>query len=128
MSSTLIPIPGNDEDPEPIDFSSPEDVLFVVTVSDTFIGPPSWKEADIESTTVINGKDGVMGAASYEASYGSFLDYTVMDMTQCPGEGYWVVENVTADYHEGDGYSTDDDMRFHCGAVRRATPQEIMQI
>jgi len=99
------------------DFSTPEDVLIeVVAKEDGYC----W----ISTTSVINGADGTMGAASYESSYG-FIEFTIEEMIDYPGIGWFVVEGVTADYLKGDGWSTDDDMRFYYTNIRPATPEEI---
>jgi len=112
---------------EKFDFNSPEDVLIQVTFSPGASNHSygQWKDHVIETCTVIKGVEGVTGAASYEQSYGGFLDYTIEQIIDCPGEGWWVVENVTGDYTKGDGWMTDDNMNFYCGAVRPATEEEI---
>lgn len=113
-------------EPEPkFDFSSPEDVLIeVICENEAHMGAPIWTDHFIDTATVINGKDGVTGAAGYEEAYGGFLDYTCRDLIDCPGEGWWVIEGVTGEYHRGDGYSTDDDMSFGCKGFRPATEEE----
>lgn len=121
MTDTLTPI--DQPDPEPkIDFNSPENVLIRV-VGDEFA--THWGNHSIESCTILGGADdNVMGAASYEQAYGSFLDYTIQDMIGCPGAGWFVVEGVTAEFFKGDGYTSDDDMRFDYKLVRPATAEE----
>lgn len=112
---------------ERFDFSSPEHVLIEV-VEDGFNqhGYGEWKGRTIQTCAVIWSADNtVTGAASYEQSYGGFLDYTIEGMIDYPGEGWWVVENVTGYYSKGDGWMTDDNMDFYCGPVRPATPDEI---
>jgi hypothetical protein len=122
---TAIEIHTVDE-PEVFDFNSPEDVLIQVTAEeDADWTLPHWKKHTIETCTIIRGKEGITGAASYEQSYGSFLDYTIQDMIDCPGEGWFVIVGVTAVYHKGDGWMTDDDMDFDYTDVRPATAEEI---
>lgn len=123
MTDLLTPIDQPDPDPEPIDFDSPEDVLIEVICNVDDVDK-RWQDHSIEIATVINGKDGVMGAASYEHSYGGFLDYTIQDLIDCPGAGWFVVEGVTGTYTKGDGWMTDDDLRFAYKSVRRATEDE----
>jgi hypothetical protein len=113
---------GMDNYEPKIDFDSPEDVLIEVVADVEDV--PSWRDYSIESCTVINGKDGIMGAARYADEYGGFLDYTCKDLIDCPGGGWWVIEGVTGIYHEGDGYTTDDDMSFSCKGFRPATAEE----
>ena len=103
--------------PEPEwNFSAPEDVIFLV-----------FKEGDnlvIDFASTILREDGVAGAASYEQEFG-FLEYTIEDLETLKGEGWWVMEGVTGEYHKGDGYTSDDDMNFYFDKVRPATQQEI---
>jgi hypothetical protein len=114
-----------DEKPT-FDFSSPEDVLIGVVRDNGPFSNGDWQGWTIESCTVIYGKDGVIGAASYENSYGSFVDYTIAGMIDCPkAEGFFVVVGMMAVYHKGDGWTTDDDMDFFHEAVRPATEDEI---
>lgn len=120
------PALGKEEDREVFDFNSPETVLIKVYADDDAdLTLPHWNKHHIDICTVIDGKEGVTGAASYEASYGGFLDYTIKDIIDCPGEGWFVVLDVTGAYNKGDGWMTDDDMDFYPGEVRRATPEEI---
>ena len=112
-------------DEEVFDFSSPEAVLILVTADDDADWTlPNWTHHSIEIATVIDGKDAVTGAASYEVSYGGFLDYTIEGMIDCPGDGWFVVEGVTGCYHKGDGWMTDDRMDFYYERVRPATAEE----
>lgn len=128
MTDLIAADPARDEEPEKFDFNSPEDVIFEV-VAEEYADQtdPHWGvgKHSIESATVLNGAEGVTGAASYEQAYGSFLDYAVGGLIDCPGEGWWVMEGVTAVYHRGDGFSSDDDMDFDYVRVRRATVEEI---
>lgn len=115
------------EQVEKFDFSSPEDVLIeVVGPHDDDPTNLDWKNWSIESTTVINqANPDVIGAASYESQYGGFLDYTLQGMIDVPGEGWFVIEKMTGQYHKGDGWMTDDDMDFDIEGVRAATEDEI---
>ena len=107
---------------EKIDLTNPEDVLIEVIGE----GDLDWKNYTIESHTVIRSRDqNTMGAASYENAYGGFLDYTIQGLIDCPGEGWFVVNEITATFHKGDGWTTDDDMDFDCGEVSVATADEI---
>jgi hypothetical protein len=126
MQLTFTPVESDDAEDCPIDLSSPEDVLIEVIMHDLAGSKTDWKNFSIESTTVINGKDEVTGAAEYERSYG-FLDYTIQGLIDPPGEGWFVVVGVTGTYTRGDGWHTDDDMRFSHEAVRAATPEEIAE-
>lgn len=124
--------PGNDADDqqEKFDFSSSEDVLFEV-VGPHYPDQPldKWSNWSIESTTVINcANPNVTGAASYDASYGGGLEYLITSTSSPPGkEGWFVMPNVTAIYHKGDGWMTEDDMDFSFGDIRSATEDEIKQ-
>lgn len=112
-------------DREVFDFNEPETVLILVTADeDADWTIPLWHKHTIEVATVIGGKEGVTGAASYEQSYGGFLDYTIEGMIDCPGDGWFVVEGVTGYYQKGDGWMTDDDMDFYYERVRPASAEE----
>ncbi|QIG75734.1 hypothetical protein EVC20_163 [Rhizobium phage RHph_Y2_17_1] len=115
------------DEAERIDLSSPEDVLIEVIMHDPAGSKTDWKNFGIESTTVINGKEGITGAAEYENSYGGFLDYTIQGLIDPPGEGWFVVQGMTGQFHRGDGWMTDDDMSFWHEGVRPATPEEIAE-
>jgi hypothetical protein len=113
---------------EVIDFSSPEDVLInvICLLEPHDLGDRNdWKNYSIESCTIISGKEGVTGAASYDSQYGGFLDYTIQSMTVPLGEGWFVVEGITGIYHKGDGWDTDDDMDFDYVKFRPASEEEI---
>lgn len=117
-----------DEYREVFDFNSPEDVLIQVEKTEISAASNGWSKLGfcITGATVISGKEGVTGAASYEQSYGSFLEYTLENIVDCPKkEGWYVVEEVTGAYFKGDGYTSDDDMDFYCKGIRPATEQEI---
>lgn len=112
-------VPTKREEPS-WDFRHPEDVIIEVLVDDCFIN--GWS---IEGYDVIPNGD-VMGAASYEAAYVGFLDYTIHGLIDRPEkDGFYVVEKVTGVYHKGDGWMTDDDMEFFYENVREATQEEI---
>jgi hypothetical protein len=107
---------------EKFDFNNPEDVLIEVVGE----GDLDWKNYTIESHTIIRSRDAeTIGAAGYDAAYGGFLDYTIQGLIDCPGEGWFVVKGVTATFHKGDGWTTDDNMDFDCGDVSAATADEI---
>ena len=126
----LQPIAGpGDNEPEKIDLASPESLLFEV-IADTVdtvdtIERFSWKGFSIDNAVVLDGADGITGAASYEVAYGCGLNYLVEDLIECPGPGWWVLEDVTATFTRGDGWTIDDDINFECGELRPATPEEI---
>lgn len=127
---TAVEIVTEEDDHEEVfDFSSPEHVLIkVINLGEDRTGfhHGDWKRHQIESCTIIWRKnENVSGAASYEASYGGFLDYTIEGMTDCPGEGWFVIENITGFYSHGDGWMTDDDMEFYFEKIRPATEEEI---
>jgi hypothetical protein len=42
-----------------------------------------------------------------------------------PGEGVWVINDITVSWTRGDGWSTDDDEDWDWGEIRPATPEEI---
>lgn len=123
----LEPFPdARDDEPEKIDLASPESVLFEV-IADTVDASEkfSWNGFSIDNAVVLSGAEGITGAASYEVGYGCGLTYLVENLVECPGPGWWVVENVTGTFTHGDGWTTDDDMDFECGSIRPATPEEI---
>ena len=104
---------------EKFDFDCPEHVLFY------YCGEGSL----IEIHEIMSDNEEVTGAASYENSYGGFLDDVVWDMLEKPiSKGFWVLMDVTGCYHKGDGWSTDDDMDFYCGELRKATDEETAGI
>lgn len=122
---TAIDTDVNDEE-EVFDFSSPESVVLeVVGPHDDDPANLNWNNWSIECYNIIDFKDGVTGAVGYEMCYGGFLDYIIKEMIDCPGAGWFVVENITATYIRGDGWSTDDDMDFYYENVRAATKEEI---
>lgn len=47
------------------------------------------------------------------------------DSIDFPGEGVWVVSDITVTWRRGDGWSTDDSEEHHYGAIRPATIEEI---
>ncbi|KRW94332.1 hypothetical protein [Paracoccus sp. MKU1] len=111
---------------EVFDFSHPEDVMFEVVEYDPLWKKFGWKNFKVDGTLIVSDAD-VVGAASYENSYGGFLDYTVESLADCPRrEGIFVLEDVTAIYRRGDGWTTDDDMDFDAGITRPATIEEIV--
>jgi len=113
---------------EPIfDFSSLEDVLFEVSRNgEGNQGRSHWDGWNIERCAIIRGKEGVIGAATYETEFGGFLNYTIMDMIDPPqAEGFYVLVGVTGQYNKGDGWMTDDDMDFSHESVRPATAAEV---
>ena len=118
-----------DEHEQKFDFSCPENILFeIVGPHDDDPANLNWRNWSFEVCTVIGGKEGVTGAASYDQEYGGFLEYTVQGLIEHPGKaGWFVVENVTGTYFKGDGWGTDDDMDFYFEGVRAATPDEIAQ-
>lgn len=128
MELTILSVTDEVQE-ERFDFSVPETILFeIVGPHDDNPTNLDWKNWSIETCTVIGGKEGVTGAASYQREYGGFLDYTVQNMIDCPGkEGWFAIENVTGYYHKGDGWMTDDDMELYIGGVRPATADEVAQ-
>ena len=53
------------------------------------------------------------------------LEYVIeyeTDLLQKNGD--WFIEKVTAYYHRGDGYSTDDDCDWYFEGIREATDEE----
>lgn len=115
-----------DQPKEKFDFSLPEDVLIeIVGPHDDDPTNMKWDNWSIESCTVIKCDPEVTGAAQYDASYGAGLDYTISQHIACPGEGWWVIADITGQYHKGDGWMTDDDMTFTMSEARPATPEEI---
>ena len=106
------------------DFTSPEDVLIEVVGPHDDKESNDWKNYSIETVSIIRSTEGVVGAASYDSEYGAGLDYTIQNMIDVPGEGWFVVESITGVYHKGDGWVTDDDMDFYFKAVRPATDED----
>ncbi|WP_276122678.1 hypothetical protein [Pararhizobium qamdonense] len=127
MTQLILTPDAQADEKEVFDFTAPEDVLIEVVMHDPRGPKHQWKNFSIEVCTVIAGKDGVTGAANYELSYGGFLDYTIQGLIQPPGKGWFVVHGITADYHRGDGWMTDDCMNFYHQGVRPATQEEINQ-
>lgn len=122
MKLELIPVKDTDPEITTWDFSAPENVLIEVIMHDP---ATDWGSFGIESTSIISTSE-VAGAASYELEHG-FLDYTIQAMTNPPGEGWFVVEGVTAVYSRGDGWMTEDEMRFSHTGIRPATAEEIAE-
>lgn len=122
-------LPSEDEEYEPtFDFSIPEDVILEV-IEEPRCFRSGWKKFSIDYVTVAYGDDHKEGAASYESSYSGFLDYTLEGIVDEPTrEGIFVIEDVTATYHRGDGWTTDDSMDFYCGDMRPATMEEILSV
>jgi hypothetical protein len=121
-------IPDSEPDPfeERIDLTSPEDVLTEIDYDGSTYEKFSWNGFAIVSTTIIGGDEEFMGAASYEQAYGSFLNYTIEDLIECPKRlGWFVVRGITGHYSKGDGWSTDDNMEFYYEYVQPATQKEI---
>ena len=124
----LAPEEDHADEPEDIRLDHPEDVLFSVDHwPERSTGRGSWKEYCIADAHPIYTTPGITGAAEYERIYGGFLDYTVEGLIECPGEGFWVLEDMTSVFHKGEWGFTDDDMEFYCGDVRPATPEEILE-
>lgn len=112
------------------DFSYPEDVFIEVIFEgddEEEEKEKSWKNHVINffSVMTIPKNGNIVGAASYESIHGSFLDYTIHDLVECPGVGFFVVEGITGEAFKGDGYTTEDDMKFFCKGIRKATDEEI---
>ncbi len=116
---------GDDYEEPKYDFKLPEDVIFQVVSDDREINRGSWKGYALEIVNVItdHGPEKA-GAATYDMIYGS-LDYTIIDMYECPGLGWFVVTGTTAEFYPGDRWETDDDMAFFHTGVRPATQEEI---
>lgn len=125
MSDMLVSEQQEEHHIETFDFSTPESVIIRVFKDPLGgYGIPTWKGYSIEDATIIKCCDRVTGAVGYEMSYGGFIDQTIMNMTDCPGEGWFVVEDITGEYHHGDGWTTDDDMTFDYKRIRPATQEE----
>lgn len=122
-----VAVDDKDVDPfeERVDFSSRETVYFYVVYDPERWGSHGWRNYSVD-TIYIDGKDGIMGAASYEDAYSGFLDYVIEGMCdEITTEGWYVLENFHGVYTRGDGYSTDDDMDFYSDDPRPATSEEI---
>lgn len=118
------------EEANNIDFKAPESIIvWISRVNDgdgrSRHGP--WSRHSIEHTMIIDGPDGVMGAASYELAYGCGLDALAETLIDDPAEGWWVVKDITAVFTKGEWGYTDDDMDFYCEGIRPATPEEIYE-
>ena len=115
MSNTEIIVSSvYDFDDVRIDLSHPEDVL--VFVDD---------DRSVTIAAVFSENREIMGAASYDDTYGAGLDYTVKELIDAVDRvGWMVVVGVTATFIKGDMYTTDDDMRFQCRTIRDATDDE----
>lgn len=109
------------------DLSYPEDVLILVDESEISLSC-TWRSVGLEIVEVdIQGSASEpAGAASYELSEGSGLEYCLESMIWPPPRwGFYVVEGVTANYYRGDGWETDDDMDFEFDLMRPATVEEM---
>ena len=122
----IAPYEPEIEEDEVINFSSPEKVIFlVIRDPKPWRRKNDWPDYSVDDIIVV-GKDGIMGAASYEQSYSGFLDYVIEGMcTEITKEGWYVLDNFTGDYTRGDFYTTDDTMDFYSDDPRPATPEEI---
>jgi hypothetical protein len=131
LSDDLLSDMSDESDKEIFDFKHPEDVMFEVDYRDIETYERfKWNHYEIVDTLVLS--DGkITGAASYEYSYGGFLNYTVEGLIDPSDFGYqvglFIVEDITGVYTRGDGWTTDDDMDFYCGIVRPATIEEICE-
>ena len=47
------------------------------------------------------------------------------DSVDFPGEGYWVIQDITVSWTRGDGWEIDDDEDHDWGEIRPATQEEI---
>jgi hypothetical protein len=117
----LTHLPEDDYE-EKFDFGKPESVIFLIDG----IGP--YRVCDVCILDDPNDDDPhVMGAMSYEQSYGGFLDYTVEEML--PRDlpfGVYVMEGIAGEYHRGDwSWGEDDDMSFYPGTLRPARYREV---
>lgn len=57
---------------------------------------------------------------------GGFPDYWIGDECDFETPGHYVIEGIAGDFYKGDGWMTDDDMRFHYESIRKATVDEIV--
>lgn len=104
------------------DFHHPEDVLIEVITRAK--APGGWEVTE----TYVMGKAGEpLGAASYQQNEAGLFHYVIKDILEPLSPGYYVVMGVTATWHEGDGWTCDDDIRFTYERVRHATAKEVEQ-
>lgn len=126
MNDDMITAFETDYEPNPIRLDSPEDVIIdVILLDSSRAGSKDWRDYTIEGYNVLPRNPNVCGAASYEVEYGSFLDFTIQQLIDPPGEGYFTVVGITGTFIKGDGWMTDDDMDFYYEEVRPSTPEEI---
>lgn len=128
----LIPINDPEWEEPRYAFDLSEDLIFWVE-HDPDMEPSkydrSWSQKLIHDVRVIrydSDPDDIVGACSYDQSYGAGLDYVIRTEIEYPGDGLWVLEDVTAIYSQGDGWEIDDDMQFYPGQLRPATIEEII--
>lgn len=129
----FIPIHDSEWKEPKYRFSLPEDVIFWVE-HDPDMEPSkydrSWSQKLIHDVRVLHydsDPEDVVGACTYDDSYGAGLDYLIRSEISYPGDGIWVLEDITAVYNRGDGWETDDDMDFYPGQLRPATIEEMIK-
>lgn len=122
-SGMLAALDGDDYEPV-WDFSLRENVLVKVVADDIATRP--WKKHSIESVVVIDSKDDVAGAATYETFYGGFLDQVIADLCDEPANpGWYVAEEITADFSKD--YWGEVDGTYYVKCLRPATAAEIQE-
>ncbi|TFZ80944.1 hypothetical protein [Candidatus Macondimonas diazotrophica] len=127
-SIKMYEIFGDEDDSDDVqyNFDRPEDVL-VKVIDDGEFPNRDWGKYRIDDLYILTplSEDGYAGAASYEQEYGGFLDYAIMGALPAPdAPGIYLISGITATYHCGDGWETDDDMEFHIPPMTPATPEE----
>lgn len=103
----------------PYDLSFSEDVLIEVDYDAR--APGNWA---IVHTHILREPGDPLGPMSYENNEVGLLHYTLKDIIPKQEPGIYVVEDVSADVHKGDGWLTDDDIHFTYHRVRPATDDE----
>lgn len=131
---TCVEAPGLASEAPDYDFSLPEDAVIEV-IPWSGVGNRTGIRCNglqIEYVRVADYEEG-RGAATYENCEVGLFDLTLEDILgaeDAPGEGIYVVEDVTARYFPGTTMwdspePQDPDMDFEIGRVRPATPEEI---
>lgn len=56
------------------------------------------------------------------------IEYWCDQIDEITGPGLWLIEDIEGTYIRGDGWTTDDDVDWYWGAVRRITKAEAMEL
>jgi hypothetical protein len=67
-------------------------------------------------------------ASPYWIQEGEGFSYWCDNVDEITGPGLWLIEDIEGSYLRGDGWTTDDDVEWYWGAVRRITKAEAMEL